>query len=110
MSKIKGDLTTKDVMDRFQAMEGQYASLVKDVHTVMGNLSDTKNELTKARELYEKTFLYCLKKAIMAHPKCALTYLFIILVVIVLAIAWLASKNDVSIDANAKTFQSKPIS
>jgi hypothetical protein len=82
---IKGDLTTKDVMDRFQAMDDRYGTLVKDIGFALGKLDETKTELQKAKGLYEKGIFGGLIKAIDKHPKFFMGTLALILMVLIAA-------------------------
>ncbi len=82
---IKGDLTTRDVMDRFQAMDDRYGLLVKDIGYALGKLDETKIELQKARDLHEKGAIGGLIKAIDKHPKFSISAFVLMLTVIISA-------------------------
>jgi len=78
---IKGDLTTKDVIDRFKEMDDRYALLVKDIGYALGKLEETRVELQRARVLHEKGLIGALINAVNKNPRFSLCGLFIIVVV-----------------------------
>jgi len=82
---IKGDLTTKDVMDRFQAMDDRYGTLVKDIGFALGKLDETKTELQKAKDLHEKGIIGGLIKAIDRHPKFSISAAVLMLTILIAA-------------------------
>lgn len=76
---IKGNLTTKDVIQKFEKMDERYAKLVGDINLALGKLSATTEELKKSREIYEKPLYGCFKKAVEKHPKLSICSLVLIL-------------------------------
>ena len=88
---IKGDLTTKDVMDRFKDMHDRYGILVKDIGYALGKLDETKKELQEAKYLYEKGIF---RGLINKCPKfCICALVFIVITVILAGLCYLKDKE-----------------
>lgn len=82
---IKGDITTKDVMDRFKEMDDRYALLMRDIGYALGKLDETKTELQKAKDLHEKGIVGGLIKAIDKHPKFSIGATVLMLTLLIVA-------------------------
>ena len=105
---INGDLTTKDVIDRFQAMEDRYASLMRDVCFAFEKLEKIRVELESARNLYEKSLFYCLKKILMGHPKLTIIFGFVLLLCVPCSIVYLSSTHHIAFDGTDNKLKISP--
>ena len=95
---IKGDLTTKDVMDRFKDMDDRYGMLVKDIGYALGKLDETKKELQEAKYLYEKgIFRGLIKKC----PKFCICAFALIVITIILAGLYYLKDKEVKVKSEA---------
>jgi hypothetical protein len=94
---IKGDLTTKDVMDRFQAMDDRYGILVKDIGYALGKLDEAKTELQKAKDLHEKGIVGGLIKAIDKHPKFSISATVLMLTVLIAAFLFFLKDKKIEV-------------
>lgn len=93
---IKNDLTTTDVLNRITELYNKNSELISDVKDSIGILKETNDELKKAKELYEKSWSYFVKKAFNKYPRFSLITSIVSIIIIFLMLLFFFKDKNIS--------------
>ena len=105
----KGNLTTKEVVDKLETLYGKSSDLIREVVSAIGKLDEIREELRGARTVYEKSLFFTIKEVIEKNPKTSIWAIVISVFIIISSITCFLITSD-NLKARAGSIQIEKIS